>query len=58
MLFCMFMTRFAHATLLVSSSGKPVLAAPDTVPLIRKRGPHINSPWLLPVHKAHTRPPD
>jgi Zn-dependent protease len=49
-LFPMFMTRFADGTFLVSSAGKPDLAAPETVPMIRRQGATPEALW--PAHEA------
>jgi len=48
----MFLTRFADGTFLVSSAGKPDLAAPDTVEMIRKRGAKLEPLWRAHEKRA------
>src|SRR6267378_4478573 len=51
-LFPMFVSRFTDGTFLVSSAGKPDMAAPDTVQMIRKQGAKIEALWSLHQQKA------
>jgi Zn-dependent protease len=44
-LFPMFITGFTDGTFLVSSSGKPDMAAPETIEMIRKQGAKVHHLW-------------
>jgi Zn-dependent protease len=44
-LFPMFITGFSDGTFLVSSSGKPDMAAPETIEMIRKQGAKVQHLW-------------
>src|SRR5207249_6478103 len=51
-LFPMFMTGFADGSFLVLSAGKPDMATPDTVEMMRKPGAKADALWRIHEQKA------